>query len=134
MRLIVEYTDSDECTYSCTVTVPVNAQSKEVLLMELRDIAEAHIAQGKEREKAWAAYHKKYQNADLKKKPALQMELYREREALAEKYPWTHPTYVSGETTIDLDRCISRNRDNYGTYYEPNVYTVDEWFEMNGLE
>lgn len=130
MRLIVEYTDSDECTYSCTITVPVNAESKDVLLAELRDIAERRIEYGRERQKAWDEYNKKYQNTDFKRKPSLQMELYREREELAEKFPWTDPTYVSGETTINLSHCIWRD----GKYYEPSVYTVDEWFEINGLE
>lgn len=130
MRLIVEYVDSDEYTYSCTVTVPVNAQSKEVLLMELRNIVEAHIEYTKERQRVWDEYNRKYKNADFKKTPSLQMELYREREQLAEKYPWSHPTYGSGEATIHLERCISSD----GKYYEPSVYTVDEWFEMNGLE
>lgn len=133
MRLIVEYVDSDECTYSCTVTIPVNAESKEVLLMELRDIAEAHIEYTKERQRVWDEYNRKYNNTDFKKTPSLRMELYREREQLAEKYPWSSPTHGSGEAIIYLERCISRD-DGDDKYCEPNVYTVDEWFEMNGLE
>ena len=130
MRLIVEYVDSDECTYSCTVTVPVNADSKEQLYVDLCDIADRYSADNKARVEAWDAFSKKYASLAYNKNAALQMQYYSEREELSGKFPHWEPTYTSGESVIYLERCFSRD----GVYYPPNIYTVDEWFEMNGLE
>lgn len=130
MRLIVEYTESDECTYSCTVTLPVNAESKEQLYLDICAIADKYTADNKAREEAWDALRKKYGNADAIKRASLQMEYYSAREEVSEKYPHWEPIYTSGESVLHLDSCFSRD----GKFYPPNIYTVDEWFEQNGLQ
>jgi hypothetical protein len=42
MRLILEYSDSDGCTYSCTVTLPVVYESGEALLVDFEKLCEGN--------------------------------------------------------------------------------------------
>lgn len=129
MRLIVEYVVSDECTYSCTVAVPVNAESKELLEAELRRIVEDSIAADVARSKAWDEFHHKYKNLDIKTSAKCQMEYYADRDTIAAQLRYILPTFTSGDSVIDLTSCIFD-----GQYFAPSIYTVDEWFEQSGLQ
>lgn len=53
---------------SCTVTVPVNAESKEQLYVDRCEIADKYAADNKARIDAWEALSKKYGPIDSIKK------------------------------------------------------------------
>lgn len=128
MRLIVEYVDTDGCTYDCTVTVPVVAESKEKLHEDLSNMAEAYLNMVKLRTQAWDSFYEKYKHLPTEK-ASVQMQYFKERNDIAERFPHSDPQYVCGSHTIPIDRLIEN-----GKYYPPSIYTIDEWFEEHGTQ
>lgn len=92
MRLVVEYSIGDGCTYHCITTVPVEYESAEAFIVDLE------------------------QNC---------------RE-MRSRSGWNRVAIELGGQKFDADDFFPDiSQDD--KFYPPDIFTVDEWFQTNGL-
>ena len=108
MRLVLQFTESDGCTYSATSTLPVEYDSGEALLVHLMDEAKAALMERRRMNflgQDWGS------------------DIFYTR-LLAEALKRYHRAPYPGVVEI-----------NGSLWHEevPDVYTLDEWFEAEGL-
>lgn len=127
MRLVVSYSHGDGYTYSCDENLPFEYESAEALLVDITDAANLLIERKKAMAEAWDAHSKKFGFTPHAGKEAEYWESYTK---LTEAFPQKSfsPTIVAGETTLFIEHFIDD-----GKFFEPTIYTVDEWFKVNGL-
>ena len=125
--MVLQYFQTDGCTYSNTITIPIVANSKESLLCDLESAAKKlityHIEKRSDYDKMWELYHE-MQDKNVKD---CEKKFEEMQTQLAVKYPYSDAVYAIGNELIHLDDLIRDNK-----YHPPQIYTIDEWFELYG--
>lgn len=124
MRLVIHYTVGDGYTYSCDITTPVVYESAEKFLVDLEEAVlarQAGVAKGNE---IWYAFMQATREKIGYDVDAWKIECVKVRE---EKDRLEGNPLFCGFTDVFLDRFLED-----GKFYAPEIYTVDEWFTING--
>lgn len=99
MRLIMQYQDSDDCTYSCTVTLPFIYESAEAALEDFSTVLNATV-------KAWNDY--------------------RNDNSVGFTVPKCDGYFTFAGHEFTIGDFISNGGKSV---YLPEIYTIDEYFK-----
>lgn len=123
-RLVIKYTVSDNCTYSCNVVLPIRYSSKQEAKLDFGSTLLKYQQDLEDHKKAYDHWHARYastSNAD--KKSALLKEMPRQN--------IVHWFEFGGQTFNFSDFFLHTADLEKGARYEinePEFLTVDEWF------
>lgn len=139
-RLILEYTEGDGCTYSCTNTLPIVYESKDKAISDLETALLTHQISIEERNKVLQHNEKKIEkyrtsvlqfNGKKGKEKELEKVTEEFRQALSENreiFNSISDEFKFGGQSLYYSHFFENEGDGKQAIYMPNIYTLDEFF------